>query len=463
MSFLHRSRAVAPVGYNRWWVALGAVCGHLSIGQLYAFSVFNLPLTRVLTGGETTVDDWTLSQIGWTFGLANALAGLTAAVIGSFLDRLGPRLLLTAAALFFGGGFVIAALGVATHQIALLYLGYGVIGGIGIGLAYITPVATLIKWFPNRPGLASGLVIMGFGAGAIIGAPRGVQLMALFQSATDVGVVPTFLVMGAVYCTLILLAAFLVRVPPPATDLPRASPVAMPAARASSAGGVDDTAGVTLRGALHSAAFYLLWVVLFLNVTAGIAVISQASAMVQELVPVQGTVAMGTLFVTLLSVGNMVGRIGWSSVSDVIGRRRTFAVFFMLGAALYATVPFTGFNIWLYMICYMVIISMYGGGFATIPAYVKDVFGPRHFASIYGPVLTAWSAAGLAGPALLSTLQAHQAAQGVDPAQAYANTMHLLAVLLLVGMVCNLLVHKVLPAPAPARPAADVRSLDPAA
>ncbi len=433
MSFLQWSRAVAPVGYNRSWVALGAVCVHASIGQVYAFSVFNRPLTRVIGVTEPAPADWTLTEIAWIFGLANALAGLTAAVIGTWIDRLGPRLLLFAAALCFSGGFFISALGVALHELVLLYLGYGLIGGIGIGFGYITAVATLLKWFPDRPGLASGIVIMGFGAGAILGAPLAVELMIVFSSSTDTGVAPTMMVMGTIYAVVMLAGAWLTRLPAAAHQPAAAGEVVAPAPQVAT--------GVPLATAIRTSAFYLLWLILFLNVTAGIAVISQAAPMIQELFPVQATLAMATLFVTLLSVGNMVGRIGWSSISDVIGRRMTFGVFFSLGATLYFAVPYTAGNIWLYMACYMVIISMYGGGFATIPAYVKDVFGLRYFSSIYGPVLTAWSAAGLVGPALLSYLNAWQIAQGTSPAEAYANTMHLMAALLLIGLVCNALIR----------------------
>jgi len=434
MSFLQRSHAVAPAGYKRTWVAIAAVCVHVSIGQLYAFSVFNRPLMQVIGVGAPTPADWTHTEIAWIFGLANALAGLTAAVIGTWIDRLGPRLLLFAAALCFGGGFWISALGISLHELVLLYLGYGVIGGIGIGIGYITSVATLLKWFPDRPGLASGIVIMGFGAGAIIGAPLAVELMAAFRSPTSVGVAQTMLVMGALYLVVMLAGALIARVP--ATAAPEAAQAgALPEAKPAIA------RGVPLSTAVRTRTFYLLWLILFLNVTAGVAVISQAAAMIQELFPLRATVGMATLFVTLLSVGNMVGRIGWSTVSDAIGRRMTFAVFFLLGATLYFAVPYTGGNIWLYMICYMVIISMYGGGFATIPAYVKDVFGLRHFSGIYGPVLTAWSAAGLVGPALLSYLNAWQIAQGIPTEQAYGNTMHLMAALLLIGFVCNALIR----------------------
>ncbi len=448
MPFLQRSRAVAPVGYRRSWVAIGAVCVHASIGQLYAFSVFNLPLTRLIGIDESAPADWTLPEIAWVFAIATALGGLTAALIGTWIERLGPRLLLAVAALCFGGGFWISALGVATHQLVLLYLGYGLIGGIGIGIGYITAVATLIKWFPERPGMASGIVIMGFGAGAILAAPLTVELMALFATPTQVGVAPTMLVLGGIYAVVMLTGALLARLPAAAAEQTKRRGETAPA-------GPAVAFGAGLGTAVRTRTFYLLWLILFLNVTAGVAVISQAAPMIQELFPLRATVGVATLFVALLSLGNMVGRIGWSTISDRIGRRMTFSVFFLLGAALYFAVPFTDSTLWLYIACYMVIISMYGGGFATIPAYVKDVFGLRHFGSIYGPVLTAWSAAGLVGPALLSYLNAWQIARGVPTADAYGNTMHVMACLLLVGFLCNMLVRAPEPRAVQASAAAD--------
>jgi MFS family permease len=433
-SFLDRSHSVADASYSRWLVPPAALAIHLSIGQAYAFSVFNLPLSH-LTGGA---DDWKLSTIGWVFSVAIVFLGLSAAVFGAWLERAGPRKAMFVSALCFGGGFQIAALGVTTHQFWLVLVGYGVLGGIGLGLGYISPVSTLIKWFPDRPGMATGMAIMGFGGGAMIASPLSTMLMARFKDTAAQGVAPTFVAMGLLYLVFMMFGVFTVRVPPdgwrPAGWAPADNPHRM-----MTAGNVTADRAITTRQ------FWLLWIVLCMNVTAGIGVLGQASPMIQEMFPGVITASAAAGFVGLLSLANMGGRIAWSSLSDVIGRKAVYATFFALGAALYATVPATGRagNVVLFVLGYVVILSMYGGGFATIPAYLRDMFGVGQVGAIHGRLLTAWSTAGILGPMLVNYIREYEIAHGVAKADAYTTTMHIMAGLLVVGFVCNLLVRPV--------------------
>jgi MFS family permease len=440
--FLDRERTVARPGFNRWLVPPAALAVHLSIGEAYAFSVFKLPLTRLIGGDETAADNWTQPQIGWVFSIAIVFLGLSAAVFGQWLERAGPRKAMFASAACFGGGFLVSALAVVTHQLWLLYLGYGVLGGIGLGLGYISPVSTLIKWFPDRPGMATGLAIMGFGGGAMIGAPLSNVLLAHFRTDTSPGVAETFATLGVVYFLFMMFGALTVRVPPPGW-----APAGWTGANAptgAAAAGIDASAAIKTRQ------FWLLWAVLFLNVTAGIGVLEQASPMIQEMFPGRVTAAAAGGFVGLLSLFNMAGRFGWSSLSDRIGRKPTYAIFFALGAALYALTPQTGHlgNLVLFVLGYGVILSMYGGGFATIPAYLRDRFGTLEVGAIHGRLLTAWSAAGIAGPVLVNYIRAYQIDHGVAKADAYSVTMYLMAGLLVVGFVCNLLVRPIVRPPA---------------
>jgi MFS family permease len=436
-TFLDRQRIMAPADFNRWLVPPAALSIHLAIGQAYAFSVFNEPLTRVLGIDHHAPGDWELTTLGWIFSLAIVVLGLSAAVFGKWLERVGPRQAMLVSACCFGGGFLISALGVRLHQIALLYLGYGVVGGIGLGLGYISPVSTLIKWFPDRPGMATGLAIMGFGGGAMIGGPLGVALMAHFRSPTSTGVAETFVVMGLGYFVFMLYGAFTVRLPPPDWKPPGYVAPTRPRALVT-------TANVSADEAITTPQFYLLWAVLFLNVTAGIGVLGQASVMIREVFPSVTAAAAGG-FVGLLSLFNMGGRFLWSSLSDRLGRKATYAVFFLLGAALYALIPLTGRlgSIVLFVAGYGIILSMYGGGFATIPAYLRDLFGTMQVGAIHGRLLTAWSAAGIAGPVLINYIRAYQVQHGVVGAGAYNVTLYLMAALLLVGAVCNFLVTPV--------------------
>jgi MFS family permease len=454
VKFFDKSRIVAGPGFSRWLVPPAALSIHLCIGQAYAFSVFNLPMTRLIGITEPAPGDWKLTELGWIFSIAIVFLGLSAAVFGRWVEEGGPRRAMFAAACCFCGGFFISALGVELHQLWIIYLGYGVIGGTGLGLGYISPVSTLIKWFPDRPGMATGMAIMGFGGGAMIGSPLAVSLMDLFASGTDVGVAKTMLVMGALYFALMMFGVMTVRVPPAGWSPPGWTPPAR-------APRLVTTANVHVDTAIRTRAFWLLWAVLCLNVTAGIGVLGQASAMSQEMFPgVIGTAAAAG-FVGLLSLFNMAGRFVWSSVSDVIGRKPTYMIFFALGLGLYALVPWTGAigSVVLFVACYAVIMSMYGGGFATIPAYLRDIFGTMHVGAIHGRLLTAWSVAGVAGPVLVNYIREFQIDRGVAPADAYSVTMYLMAALLGIGFVCNLLVRPV----DPSRHYADAARAEPAA
>ena len=431
--FLDRERTVAPPGFNRWLVPPAALAIHLAIGEAYAFSVFNLPLERLIGVGTSAPDDWTRTEISWVFSIAIVFLGLSAATFGSWLERVGPRKAMFASAACFGGGFLVSAVGVYLHQIWLLYLGYGVLGGIGLGLGYISPVSTLIKWFPDRPGMATGMAIMGFGGGAMIGSPLSHALMREFSSPTSTGVLETFATLGVVYFCFMMFGVLTVRLPPPGWKPPSAVRKSVPS-----------TASVTPNAAIRTRSFWLLWAVLLLNVTAGIGVLGQASPMIQEMFEGRVSAAAAAGFVGLLSLFNMVGRFVWSSTSDVIGRKPTYMIFFALGAVLYALTPQTGKlgNVVLFVGCYAVIMSMYGGGFATIPAYLRDQFGTGQVGAIHGRLLTAWSLAGVAGPYLITSIRQSQIDSGVKKADAYTVTMYLMAVLLVVGFVCNLLVRR---------------------
>ena len=437
-SFLDRERSIAGENYSRWLVPPAALAIHLSIGQAYAFSVFNLPLSQRIGVDHSAPADWRLSTIGWVFSVAIVFLGLSAALFGPWLERAGPRKAMFVSALCFGGGFEIASLGVATHQFWILLLGYGVLGGIGLGLGYISPVTTLIRWFPDRPGMATGLAIMGFGGGAMIASPLSTILMARFKTAAVPGVASTFVTLGILYFCFMMFGVFTVRIPRPGwrpegwtgDEHPRA---------------MVTTGNVTADRAIRTPQFWLLWVVLCMNVTAGIGVLGQASPMIQEMFPGVITAAAAAGFVGLLSLANMAGRFFWSSLSDYIGRKGVYATFFALGAVLYAAVPLTGRagNVALFVAGYVVILSMYGGGFATIPAYLRDMFGTIQVGAIHGRLLTAWSTAGILGPVLVNYIREYEIAHGVAKADAYTITMRIMAGLLVIGFVCNLLVRPV--------------------
>ena len=466
---LDRQRTIAAPGFNRWLVPPAALAIHLSIGMAYGFSVFWLPLAHAVGIQQATTCsdagflslitstrcDWPVSMLGWTYTLFFVLLGSSAALFGHWLERAGPRKAGVVAALCWSGGLFVSAFGVYTHQIWLMWLGSGVIGGIGLGLGYISPVSTLIKWFPDRRGMATGLAIMGFGGGAMIGAPLADRLMNVFAGPSTVGVWQTFVVMGALYFIAMMLGAFGYRLPPhgwkPAGYVPAAQDNRLMTSR-----------HVHVNVATRTRQFWLLWGVLCLNVSAGIGVIGMASPMLQEvfgggLIGVPARLAelaadqraqvatIAAAFAGLLSLFNIAGRILWASFSDVIGRKVTYMVFFLLGIALYVSAPLAGEagRIAVFVTIFCVILTMYGGGFATVPAYLADLFGTQHVGAIHGRLLTAWSVAGIVGPVVVNYIREFQLAHGVPPDQAYTITMYVLAAMLLGGLLCNIFVRPV--------------------
>ncbi|APW61965.1 OFA family MFS transporter [Paludisphaera borealis] len=434
---LDRERTIAPPGFNRWLIPPAALAVHLCIGEIYGFSVFNGPLTRIV-GVDHSIEgrDWTIPQVGWIYSIALIMLGLSAAIFGRWVERVGPRKAIYASACCFCSGLWLSGLGVAHHDIRLLYLGYGVVGGIGLGLGYIAPVSSLVKWFPDRPGMATGLAIMGFGGGALIGAPLGVELMGYFKSSSSVGVEEAFVVMGGVYFVFMMFGAYTFRVPAPGWRPEGFVPAVKPKKLVTHADVSVDLAWKTPQ-------FWLLWGVLCLNVTAGIGVLGQASLMCQDMFGVPAAVGGG--FAGLLSLFNMAGRFLWSTTSDLTGRKAVYGVFFLLGAVLYALVPMAQkyHSVGLFVVLTTLIISMYGGGFATIPAYLRDLFGAMHLGAIHGRLITAWSMAAVLGPQLVNYVSTYRIAHGVPRAEAYNATMYLMSGLLLLGLVCNLLVRPV--------------------
>lgn len=465
---LDKSRIVAEPGFNRWLVPPAALCIHLCIGMAYGFSVFWLPLTRavgitqsipcpglgILGRLVTTSCDWDKPLLGWMYTLFFVFLGSSAAIFGGWLERAGPRKAGVVSACCWCGGLVVAAAGVRWHQLWLVWLGAGVIGGIGLGIGYISPVSTLIRWFPDRRGLATGLAIMGFGGGALVGSPLADLLMQRFAGPQSVGVWETFLVLAAIYFLVMLLGAFTYRVPPEGCVPPGWSPAATHRAT------VAPERSRTPQEAVCTPQFWLLWMILCLNVSAGIGIIGMASPMIQEVFGgrLLGTdtpfeqldagglariAGMAAGFTGLLSLFNIVGRFFWSALSDVWGRRRTYGIFFLLGGLAYAAVPWAGRSGSVPLFCGLLclIMTMYGGGFATIPAYLADLFGSRFVGAIHGRLLTAWSVAGIVGPVLVNYLNAAQVRTGVPRAEAYDLTLFLMAGLLAVGFVLNLLVR----------------------
>ena len=411
-SFLNRDHTVAEPGFSRWMVPPAALCVHLCIGQAYALSVFNLPMTKLIGITQSAPDDWKLTDLGWIFSIAIFFLGASAAVFGRWVEEGGPRRAMFTAGLCWSGGFLVSALGVYTHHLWLIYLGYGVLGGCGLGLGYISPVSTLIKWFPDRPGMATGMAIMGFGGGAFIASPLSVWLMAKFSTPTHVGVAETFIVLGVVYLVFMWVGAAIVRVPAPGWK-PEGYTAPVVAQK------LITTQHVYVYDAIKTPQFWLIWWVLCLNVTAGIGVLGQASAMSQEMFPGHVTPVAAAGFVGLLSLFNMLGRFFWASTSDLIGRKNTYFCFFAIGTVLYILVPWTGSigSVALFVLCFVVIMSMYGGGFATVPAYLKDMFGTRYVGAIHGWLITAWSMAGIFGPVLVNYIRQYQIDHGVPKAR----------------------------------------------
>ncbi len=485
-ALLSKERSVAPPNYNRWLTPTAAVAVHLCIGSVYSWSIFNPVLVKELGVAASAADDWSLGSVVWIFSIAILVLGGAATVVGRWSTDLGPRCIGVAAACFWGGGLAVAAAGIYLHQLWLLYLGYGVLGGCGLGMGYIMPVPTLISWFPHRRGMATGLAIMGFGGGAMIGAPLQEFLIRTFYQAPQylgaadavplvtqggrrfaevsgrmvevvaanaadaanmivpglegvyvvgsgaTGAAQTFLVLGAGYFLVMLAASFIIRTPAPGWAPDADQPGASTEARGPRRTPAPD---VHVNQAVKTPQFYLLWLLLCLNVTAGIGVLGVASTMMTDIfgssLPGVVTPAFAGFYVLMISAFNMAGRFFWSSISDYIGRKLTYTCFFALGGLLYLSVPFTARMIsvdaaivWLvlFYVITMLIFTMYGGGFATIPAYITDVFGTMHVAAIHGRLLTAWSAAGVLGPLVLTSLRnaaidrsIHDVARTVDP------------------------------------------------
>ena len=434
MSVLDRTAIIAPVAFNRWFIPPAALAIHLCIGQVYAFSVFKTPFQNHFEAGEVAV--------GWIFSLAIAMLGISSAVAGTWVERAGPRQAMVVAGGFWVLGFLVSALGIASGQLWLVYLGYGVIGGIGLGIGYIAPVSTLMKWFPDRPGLATGLAIMGFGGGALIASPASNKLMALYGGGPEPaqlvqGLTPTFLTLGACYLLAIALGAYVIRLPPPDW-----APGGTAASSASTGGGARATGSVSAKQSIRTPQFWLLWIALFTNVTAGIGILENAAPMISDGFGVAAAAAAG--FVGLLSLANMAGRFVWSTTSDYLGRKLNYALYLAVGALLYVVIATVGSSsMAIFVLSALVIISFYGGGFSTAPAYLKDLFGVYQVGAIHGRLLTAWSAAGIAGPLLVNSIVESQSAAGHSGMDLYRLAMWLMAGILAVGFVANLLIRRV--------------------
>jgi len=465
--FLSKERIIAPPNYNRWRVPAASVAIHLCIGSVYAWSIYNPSLTRVYGVVASSGDDWSLSEVVWVFTVAIVFLGLAAAFAGKWLESVGPRKVGVVAACCWGGGYLVGGVGIMTHQLWLLYLGYGVIGGCGLGLGYVSPVSTLIRWFPDRRGMAAGMAIMGFGGGAMIGTPLKEFFIRLFYRAPEylgttdqislvteagrrfvevsgalrevviigaaevrnltipgpegvylvntgaTGVAETFLILGVVYMIVMLFAAFSYRIP--AEDW---KPEGWIEPSEKERGSLISAKNVDIDQALKTPQFYQLWIVLCLNVTAGIGVLGVARTMITEIfgssLPQVVDTSFAATYVVMISAFNMVGRFIWASASDYVGRRNTYWIFFVLGIVLYLSIPFSAAQVsvnpsvvWLvyFYAATMIIFTMYGGGFATIPAYLADIFGAKYVGGIHGRLLTAWSTAGVLGPLAITSLR----------------------------------------------------------
>lgn len=470
LDMLDKEHTIAKPGFNRWLVPPAALAIHLCIGMAYGFSVFWLPLSKAVGIKESlacpadmsffaeitaTGCDWKISMLGWMFSLFFLFLGLSTALFGGWLEHAGPRKAGVVSAICWCSGLVISALGIYQHQIWLMWLGSGVIGGIGLGLGYISPVSTLIKWFPDRRGMATGMAIMGFGGGAMIGSPLADKLMKHFATPTSVGVWETFLVLAAIYFVFMMAGALAYRVPAAGWKPEGWTP---PAAKKTNTMITNRHVHVSRVWGIPQ--FWLVWLVLFLNVSAGIGILAMASPLLQEvfggrLIGVSAgfneldtaqkaqiaTIAAG--FLGLLSLFNIGGRFVWASCSDFIGRKMTYFVFLVLGFVLYAAIPSFGHggHLGLFVLSFCIILSMYGGGFATVPAYLADLFGTQMVGAIHGRLLTAWAVAGLLGPSLVNYIREYQIAHGVAKALAYDTAIYAMAGMLVLGFICNLLVR----------------------
>ena len=469
--FLDKERIVAGPGFNRWLVPPAALAIHLCIGMAYGFSVFWLPLSKALGIKEAikcgpdvgffqelfvTTCDWKIATLGWMFTLFFVILGTSAAIWGGWLEHVGPRKAGVVAAVCWSGGMLISALGVHLHQFWLMLLGSGVIGGVGLGLGYISPVSTLIKWFPDKRGMATGMAIMGFGGGAMIGSPLAAELIKRFATSTDVGVSQTFVVMAIGYFVFMMGGALGYRIP--ATGWKPAGWTPPPPAKNV----MITQRHVHVKKVWGIPQFWLVWMVLCMNVSAGIGVIGMASPMLQEvfggdligvakrfseldkgqLTAIAG-IAAG--FAALLSLFNIVGRFVWASLSDKLGRKLTYTIFFVLGGLLYASIPGSAAagNKLLFVAAFCIILSMYGGGFATVPAYLADLFGTQMVGAIHGRLLTAWATAGIVGPVVVNYMREYQLGLGIPRNQVYNQTMYILVGMLVIGLICNLMVRPV--------------------
>ncbi len=465
---LDRERTIAGPRFNRWLVPPAALAIHLCIGMAYGFSVFWLPMTRLVPNANaaacahqgffaeltTTSCNWSVPSVTHIFEIFIAVLGISAAIWGGWLEHAGPRKAGIVSAVCWGGGLVLLGLAVWIHQLWLIFL-IAIFCGVGQGLGYITPVSTLIKWFPDRRGMATGFAIMGYGGGAMIGAPLAVWLIARFASNGIPGVPQALIAMGIIYFVVMSAGALGFRVPPsgwyPAGWTPQVAVTDAMITRRN----------VHLYRSWRTPQFWLIWGVLCLNVTAGIAVISMASPMLQDVFGAKlvGAASTATLSVAqkgaivaaaaglvgLISLFNSIGRIFWASLSDKIGRKNMYYSIFVIGITLYSLLPTWGHLglpvLFVASIC--VILSMYGGGFATVPAYLADIFGPQMVGAIHGRLITAWSAAGVIGPALIAGLRQFQLDHGVAHNRIYDVTLYIMAFLLFCGLVCNFFVRPV--------------------
>ena len=474
---LSKQHIIAKPGFNRWLIVPAALGIHLCIGSVYAWSIFNPALIKHVGVVISAADDWTLKDVVWIFTVSIVVLGLAAAIAGRWLETVGPRMVGVVSACCWGGGFIVGGIGIVTHQLWLLYLGYGVLGGCGLGLGYVSPVSTLIRWFPDRRGMATGMAIMGFGGGAMIGAPLKEYFIRYFYRAPEylgavadldlvtragrrfaevggelrevvvvganevaqmvmpgpegvylvgtgsAGVAQTFFTMGVIYFIIMMIAAFSYRLPAPGWQPEGWTPPdeAHAQKRMMTRNHVD------IDQALKTRQFYQLWIVLCFNVTAGIGVLGVAKTMMTEIfgttLPHIVDGAFAATYVVMISIFNMVGRFIWASTSDYIGRRNTYWIFFALGILLYCSIPYTAQQVsvnpavvWLvyFYAATMIIFTMYGGGFATIPAYLADIFGTRYVGGIHGRLLTSWSTAGVLGPLAITSLRENAVTKAID-------------------------------------------------
>ncbi|WP_438318978.1 L-lactate MFS transporter [Sporosarcina sp. FA9] len=397
---------------NRWLIALSAVGIHISIGSVYAWSNFTNPLIEQF--------GWTTSQVQLTFSIAILFLGLSAAFLGHFVEKYGPRASGILAAAFFGTGVIGSGFAVGASSLPLLYVFYGVIGGIGLGLGYIAPVSTLVKWFPDRRGLATGLAIMGFGFAAAISSPIMEVLI------TSVGLKQTFFILGTAYL-LIMIVSSLYLEKPAEGWAPAGFEEKIKSGKVEKK---HDLAQLTANESVKTKRFYYLWLMLFINVTCGIAILSAAKPLAIDSIGM--TTVQAAALVGVLGIFNGAGRLGWASISDYIGRPNTYTAFFVIQFCLFAMLPFTT-NAIFFQIMLAIIYTCYGGGFSSIPAYIADIFGTKQLGAIHGYILTAWSAAGLAGPMFAAWMK--------DTTGSYESSLLFFAGLFAVAFVISILIR----------------------